>query len=200
MSRHFVWSAPLTYFLLFLAIGLLLAAVTRLWPGGGGWLSRRLIVASAFVPALMVAFPQIYTGAWMIAALGMASRIVPSLERHAIGSRRWLLWSFPGLLGMVLVMAGSVFAGDWVKERRQARRPLPPADSPNVLLIVMDTVRTDRLSLYGYHRPTTPNRASWPSAAFASIKTPGAPPHRGRCPPTRAYSRAAGPMSSAWNG
>ncbi len=104
----------------------------------------------------MVAGPQIYSEAWMIVALGMASRIVPSLERHAIGSRRWLLWSFPGLLAMVLALAGSVFAGDWVKEWRQARRPLPPADSPNVLLIVMDTVRADRLSLYGYHRPTTP--------------------------------------------
>jgi arylsulfatase A-like enzyme len=53
-------------------------------------------------------------------------------------------------------MAGSVFAADWLKERRQAGRPLPPVDSPNVLLIVMDTVRADRLSLYGYHRPTTP--------------------------------------------
>src|SRR5262249_713646 len=50
----------------------------------------------------------------------------------------------------------SVFAGDWVKERREARRPRPPADSPNVLLIVMDTVRADHVSLYGYNRPTTP--------------------------------------------
>ena len=53
-------------------------------------------------------------------------------------------------------MAGSVFAGDWLKQRREARRPLPPADSPNVLLIVLDTVRADHLSLYGYERATTP--------------------------------------------
>ena len=59
-------------------------------------------------------------------------------------------------MGVVLVLAGSVFAGDWVKEWREARRPLPPADSPNVLLIVLDTVRADHLSLYGYHRATTP--------------------------------------------
>ncbi len=157
MSRHFVWLAPLTYLLLFLAMGLFLAAVTRLWPRRGGWLSRRLIVACALVPAFMVAGPQIYIEAWMILALGMAWHLVPLLERHAIGLRRWLLWSFPGLLGLVLVMAGSVFAGDWAKERREARRPLPPADSPNVLLIVLDTVRADHLSLYGYHRATTPN-------------------------------------------
>jgi arylsulfatase A-like enzyme len=156
MSRHFVWSAPLTYLLLFLAMGLFLAAVTRLWPRRGGWLSRRLIVTCALGPALMVAGPQIYPQAWMVLALGMASRLVPLLERHAIGVRRWLPWSFSGLVGLVLVMAASLFAADWVKERRESRRPLPPADSPNVLLIVMDTVRADHMSLYGYHRATTP--------------------------------------------
>ena len=59
-------------------------------------------------------------------------------------------------MGLVLILAGSVFGGDWLKQRREAGRALPPAGSPNVLLIVLDTVRADRLSLYGYHRPTTP--------------------------------------------
>jgi len=156
VSRHFVWLAPLTYLLLFLVMGLFLAAVTRLWPRRGGWLSRRLIVACALVPALMVAGPQIYVEAWIILALGIAVRLVPWLERHPIGLRRWLLWSFPGLVGLVMIMAGSVVAGDWLKERRAASRPLPAADSPNVLFIVLDTVRADHLSLYGYGRTTTP--------------------------------------------
>jgi len=156
VSRHFVWVAPLTYLLLFLAMGLFLAAVAWLWPGRGGWFSRRLIVACALVPALMVAGPQIYVLAWITVASGAATRLVPWLERQPIEARRWMLWSFPGLLGLVMVMAGSVFAGNWLKERREARRPLPPVGSPNVLLIVLDTVRADHLSLYGYHRTTTP--------------------------------------------
>jgi arylsulfatase A-like enzyme len=156
VSRHFVWLSPLTYLLLFLGLGLFLAAATRLWPRRGGWLSPRLIVGSAFVPAFMVAGPQIYTEAWMILGLGIASRLVPLVERPAIGPRRWLLLSFPGLVGAVLVAAGIVFGGDRLKARREAERPFPPADSPNVLLIVLDTVRADHLSLYGYHRATTP--------------------------------------------
>src|SRR5262249_33619019 len=32
----------------------------------------------------------------------------------------------------------------------------PSGDPPNVLLIVLDTVRADRLSLYGCRRPTSP--------------------------------------------
>ena len=59
----------------------------------------------------------------------------------------------PALLALVAVVAGIVFGGDRLKEMREAGRPSPPADSPNVLLIVLDTVRADRLSLYGYPRP-----------------------------------------------
>ena len=55
------------------------------------------------------------------------------------------------------MLAVSQFGGDWVKQRLEARRPLPPAGSPNVLLIVLDTVRADHLSLEGYRRPTSPN-------------------------------------------
>ena len=47
-------------------------------------------------------------------------------------------------------------AADRLKEWREAARPLPPPGSPNVLLIVLDTVAADHLSLYGYNRPTSP--------------------------------------------
>ena len=39
---------------------------------------------------------------------------------------------------------------------REEARPLPPPGSPNVLLIVLDTVGADHLSLHGYNRPTSP--------------------------------------------
>jgi len=156
MSRHFIWLTPLANLLVFLGLGLLLAVVTRRWPRLGGWLSPRLLCALAILPVLLVAFPQVFVDAWFILALGIASRLVPRLERDPAALRRRLAWSLPGLLGLVLFLAGSVFGGDWLKERREAGRALPPADSPNVLFIVLDTVRADRLSLYGYQRRTTP--------------------------------------------
>ena len=64
--------------------------------------------------------------------------------------------AFVGLLGVAGYMLGL------------QQKPLPPAplpmpasgevhDGPNVLIILWDTVRADRLSLYGYELPTTPN-------------------------------------------
>jgi arylsulfatase A-like enzyme len=157
MSRHFVWLVPLANLLLFSGMGVLLALATKRWPRRGGSLSPRLLCAGALLPAFLVAGPQIHAGAWLILAAGIAWRLVPCLERPATRWRRWLFWSFPGLLASVLVVAGFVVGGDRLKEWREASRPLPPAEAPNVLLIVLDTVRADHLSLYGYERATSPS-------------------------------------------
>jgi arylsulfatase A-like enzyme len=156
MSRHFIWVGPLSNLLLFTGIGLFLALATKVWPHRAGWLASRLVCSLAILPVLSVMSPKIYPWAWAILAVGLASRLVPILERRQAEVRRWLMWSFPGLLGIVLFLAGFVLGGDWLKERREVSRPVPSGGSPNVLLIVLDTVRADRLSLYGYRRPTSP--------------------------------------------
>ena len=156
-SRHFVWLTPVANMLLFFSLGLLLAAITRCWPRLGGWLSPRLLIALTFQPMLVVAWPAIFPAAWFIFALGIASQFARWFESQSAPRRAWF-WvrSLPVLLGIVLLLAAALFCGDWIKERREARRNFPPAASPNILLIVLDTVRADHLSLQGYRRPTTP--------------------------------------------
>jgi hypothetical protein len=156
MSRHFIWLTPLVNLLVFVALGLILALLTRLRPRMGGWLSPRLLCALAIWPAFLVAFPQLFGDALFILALGIAFWLVPLFERKPAVTRRRLILSFPGLAGLVLILAGTVFGGDWLKQRREAGRALPPADSPNVLFVVLDTVPAHRLSLYGYQRRTSP--------------------------------------------
>ncbi len=157
MSRHFVWLAPLSNLLLFSGAGLILALATWIRPHAGGWLCSRLVCFLAVLPLLMVASRRIHPVAWVILASGCALRLAPFVERHPARSRRLLALGFPGLLIIVLALAISVFGRDWLKERRELSRPAPHGDAPNVLLIVLDTVRADRLSLYGYERSTTPN-------------------------------------------
>jgi arylsulfatase A-like enzyme len=157
MSRHFIWLVPLSDLLLFSMIGLVLALVAKLRPQFGRWFGLRLIGFLAILPVLMVSSPRIYREAWVLLALGAAVRLAPMLERHAAGFRRQLLLTFPGLLAVVLALAGIVLGGEWLAKRREEARPLPPGDPPNVVLITLDTVRADHLSLYGYQRPTSPN-------------------------------------------
>ena len=46
---------------------------------------------------------------------------------------------------------------------------------PNVLIVLWDTVRADRMSAYGYARPTTPRIAAWAerAAVFERASSPG---------------------------
>ena len=39
--------------------------------------------------------------------------------------------------------------------------PAAPAEAPSILLIILDTVRGENLSLYGYARPTSPALEKW---------------------------------------
>jgi arylsulfatase A-like enzyme len=156
MTRHFVWLVPLIDLLLFVGFGVVLALATRRWPRQAGWLSTRLIIAWAVLPALVEAGRQIHIEAWLVFALGIAACLAPVLERHWVGLRRRLALGVPILLGLVLLQAGWIFGSDWLKQWREERRPWPPPKSANVLLVVLDTVRADHLSLYGYERPTSP--------------------------------------------
>jgi arylsulfatase A-like enzyme len=156
LSRHFLWAAPLSTLAFFSGFGLFLALATKVWPNRGAWFATRIVCFWAVLPSLIVVSPQVYPTAWVILALGIASLMASVLDRHATWFRHWLLLSFPALLGSVVVLATIVFGGDWLKRQLEAGRPLPSPESPNVLLVVLDTVRADRLSLYGYERPTTP--------------------------------------------
>ena len=157
MTRHFVWLVPLVNLVLFLGLGLVLVLAMRFWPRRARWWTPRLIVAAAILPMLVLAGRRIYLEAWLLVALGVAFQAAPALERQPAERRRRLAWTLPLLLGLVLLQAGWIYGGDQIKQWREDGRPLPPAGSPNVLLIVLDTVRADHLSLYGYPRPTSPN-------------------------------------------
>jgi arylsulfatase A-like enzyme len=53
---------------------------------------------------------------------------------------------------------GSPLAPPQTKSLEPATPPLPPKEAagPNVLVVMWDTARADRMSLYGHNRPTTP--------------------------------------------
>jgi arylsulfatase A-like enzyme len=126
--------------------GLAVALVLCLWPE----LKRRLPVlqmGGAIVDSLVPA-------ALFLAAFVTVSVAQLSTQRLRLAPQ--------GLLALLFLPLGMFAAGLYYTHLADGRRP-PVCPSgrggkgmPDIVLIVLDTVRADRMSVYGYARPTTP--------------------------------------------
>ncbi len=124
----------------------------------------------------------------LILALGLGiaiARWTKGRESAVLDAARRLA---PQLALMTVILFAGI-EGEKAFAEFLAARQLPAAapGTPNVLLIVMDTVRADHTSVYGYVRPTTPNleriasggvlfeqafsTSSWTLPAHASLLT-----------------------------
>ena len=155
MSRHFPWLIPLADLCLFLAGGAIGCIVVLVAPRVGRWLVVRGLCGLVLWPMALVAFPRIYSLALLAVVLGVAIRLVPVFERNPRAFRQFVLYSFPIVVALILILAAVPFFEDRIKRAHQAAQPLPPPDSPNVLLIVLDSVAANHLSLHGYARETS---------------------------------------------
>jgi arylsulfatase A-like enzyme len=193
LNRHYVWLIPVTNLAIFLAFGLILAPLTWLWPRLGNWLATHWLGALAVVPALLVVFPEVSTAGWLALAWGVAVWLAPLAQAKADQVRRTMIVGTPVMAALVLASAAWIFGSDWIAQSRENDRPLPPSGAPKVLLVVLDTLRADHVSAFGYDRKTTPtleflasrgvrfdaarSAAPWTLPSHASLMT-GKLPHQ----------------------
>ncbi len=111
-------------------------------------------------PLLKSAPALLFLGVWTIAAVILAIRLatVPGKSSTPASNEG------PSMRGLGMALLGlTIIAGlSWLPPHlahraMSAAQNAPVAGHPNVVMIVMDTTRADRLSCYGYSRPTTPN-------------------------------------------
>ncbi len=158
-NRHYAWMIPLSDAGLFAVVGLVFVVAAIRWPRS---VSRWEPVILAFPATVgpLLAVQGLYPVAAVVLGLGVATKAGGWLGSRGDLTRRLVR---VGLPAMLIVVAGVA----WLKPGRPepVHHPVPdrPTRSPNVLLLVMDTVRADHLSAYGYDRPTTPNLARWAS-------------------------------------
>ncbi len=156
-----LWVAPVFYVALFLPTGLAcwgLTAVVRRWQA-----PALLLGCCAFVSAFgqLTLTGGIHRWGAVALALGAAVALVRG-ARARPGALRILGQAAPVLAVVVaLIWAGAAIAQTIRERNALAGLPEPAAQSPNVLLIVLDTVRADHMSLYGYPRATTPQLDAW---------------------------------------
>lgn len=153
MSRHFVWMTPVADVALFLAVGALLVVMGWAWERAR---SRSLVLgtfAGLGTLCLLLLAEPIHDLASLVLATGVGVQVA----RHATGrrTRRVLGMLRPAALVLVLTVGGLTwwsFSRDDAREEAQlasAERSTADPGAPNVLLLILDTVRASSLGLYG---------------------------------------------------
>jgi arylsulfatase A-like enzyme len=152
-----LWIAPLSSALLFMGVGAFLFAAGRLWKQ----IAFPSFVAAVFAFLAFLSFvsmvPGLHSIAKLLLSLGLAIQFARFVTLRGFNlyriTSRMTIWIVTFILALAIGMRLWQAAVEW-----RAIKNLPPTKpgSPNVLLITLDTVRAQSLSLYGYSRRTTP--------------------------------------------
>jgi arylsulfatase A-like enzyme len=152
-----VWMAPLMNLVWFAGGALLVIIGRRLIPGiMTPKFSLALLMMPAFISAVWL-IPSVHLEAALLLALGLAIQTGRILATRTGWLTRLTRRAFaPAVIGTLILI---VAVTGWLRVREsRAMAALPDAEegTPNVLLLILDTVRSYNLSAYGYARPTTP--------------------------------------------
>lgn len=187
VSRDVIWMAPLADILFCLiAAGLLLLVAVRVERLRSLQVAAT-VTAFPAVFTIILHYQPIHIAAKLILAMGVAvvaGRIVAGMPRlagsiigwttlsirredragpspadlPAVDRRRFIVAAATSMVALTAGTRGFLRAREWDRLRSL---PEPVPGSPNVLFIVLDTVRARSLGLYGYERDTTPELERW---------------------------------------
>jgi arylsulfatase A-like enzyme len=172
MAPEHVWQVPLADGLVFLVFGLLYALVALLIPRLRA--PRSILGVFGFLAALAVLllFERIHVAVEVLLALALGVALARALVPRAERLRRLLRLGAPAALLLLGLTGLSVHGLRTIRERRSlASLPATVAPRPNILLLVLDTVRAWNLGLYGYGRATTPGLREWAARGVVFERT-----------------------------
>lgn len=162
IGKDAIWMAPVADATYLCAAGLIVWLVSRLLPRKD---FRRLGIGvfvglSAFTLLLM--YGPLHRLAAAVIAIGIGVQAARMLGTRLGSFERLVRRTVPVLVALVVCTGLGLHAYQWWRERRAAAvRPAAQSGAPNILLIVLDTVRSFDLDLYGYARATTPHLDQW---------------------------------------
>ncbi|MGH7694874.1 MAG: sulfatase-like hydrolase/transferase, partial [Gemmatimonadaceae bacterium] len=157
-----LWLAPMANLFVIGVPALLVWFVVRLI--NRGWALPGATAVAAFLAALeplLVLKGRLHIAAMLILAAGVGVQAAVLMRRHPVRTKRWVAAVAIVLAAVSVTGALGFNLARGARERRLADGLPAAADgAPNVLLLVLDTVRALSLSAYGYGRPTSPTLAA----------------------------------------
>jgi arylsulfatase A-like enzyme len=154
---HYAWMIPVSYVTLFGAFGLALALAGWARPRWCGFRLAAYVLGYLAVQALILAIPRIHGVALIVLAFGVTTQVGRWLAAHSRGVslvvRRTLV---PLAFAVAVLVVWRWVAVSGTERRALASLPRAVPAAPNVLLIVLDTVRADGVFPQSDMRDPTP--------------------------------------------
>jgi arylsulfatase A-like enzyme len=160
VTLEIIWISALFDVLLYSGLGFAFFMLARLLP------KLPMTLLSVFVFALLTLSDwlalalaeKIHLIAIVLLALGGAVQFTRWFGKHQTTALHFWHRSLPWVAAVALLTFVGIQGGLWLRERLAlAGLPAAPVGSPNILLIMVDALRADHLSGYGYQRRTSPN-------------------------------------------
>lgn len=154
-----LWIAPLVDLILFALMGGFFVLLGRLFPRLPltkiAWFTYILLTVFDWI--FIVLFGKISIIAIVILGAGVSIQVFNYFIKRETASVKRLQRAFPWLAGLTIVLLVGIQGGGWLNEKlRTSKLAAADAESSNVIVVVVDTLRADHLSSYGYERDTAP--------------------------------------------
>lgn len=156
---HELWMRPASLGVVTVGVAAALAAIARLLRRGLPYRPAVFMLAAVGLSSVLLVFsPQLHPAAAAVLACGAAVQVARVVGRRRLAFRPVARRTLPWMGAAVALTAAAVHGADAYRERRAlSAAPQPRAGAPNVLLVVLDTVRAQSLGLHGNTRDTSPN-------------------------------------------
>jgi arylsulfatase A-like enzyme len=171
ISRHVAWMVPAAEALVTLGLTLALVAPVLAWSAfrdrrsrssrsvSWPWRWAGTVLGMLLFLGPLLAVGRMHGAAALVVAFGAGARIGRILVRPTPAWRRASCWA--GAMALCGLIAYSLWQWNTVTYAEERAWSRPASRAPNLLWIVMDTVRADHMSVYGYARRTTPELEHW---------------------------------------
>jgi arylsulfatase A-like enzyme len=144
-------------------------------------------INSLFLPSYLDIQSLVFDGVFLVVAVVLGILLYRLVKSRRQGLRRLVrVWQYGLVAILVIAFLVALPRGESTGDDTAAAK-LPPDGSANVLVLLIDTLRADYLSCYGFELPTSPNidkfagegaqflntfsPASWTKPATASLMT-----------------------------
>ena len=158
VSKEIIWISPIVDVVFFVGVAVGIAVLQRIWRKLPGLATVIFVLTFLAGYDWLTLTERLYHRACLLLALGVATAVTRWILPRHLGALPFFRRTAARLMLLWLIAFAGIQVGKQVAERREiGSLPAAKPDAPNIVLVVIDTMRADHFSSYGYPRATTPN-------------------------------------------